>query len=191
MKKRNNQRGFALVETLICAVFVCAVFMLLIVNYYPLLGKVERYQNYDETENIYIAYHLISLIKKNTNFFNTTSVNSTNPLKIYSGNQTESDYLCNIFSENSKEQCVEFLKAANINKVYITNYSNESLKNKISELNVSRAFELYVKYMPTYKESAKTKEANYDRVIIEIKLHDDKTNKDISKYANYEVKVGV
>lgn len=191
MKKRNNQRGFALVETLICAVFVCAIFMLLIVNYYPLLGKVERYQNYDETENIYITYHLISLIKKNTSFFNTTSVNSTNPLKIYNGNQAESDYLCNIFTENSKEQCVEFLKAANINKVYITNYSNIPLKNKISELSVSRAFELYVKYMPTYQESAKTKETNYDRVIIEIKLHDNKTNKDIYKYANYEVKVGV
>lgn len=194
MKKRMNKKGFALVETMVCAVFVCAIFMMLITNYYPLLGKVERYQNYDETENKYMAYHLGKLIEKNTDIFKREP---NGYVEIFTD-------ICSNFSSMKKEQCNSFISLTNISKVYYTKYSIKDLKNNISNIECSRAFELYVKYMPTHQASStivntatgKTKEQEYNRIIIERRLVDEKNKKNgnkekvIYKYANIEVKVG-
>lgn len=194
MKKKMNNKGFALVETMVCAVFVCAIFMILISNYYPLLGKIQRYQNYDETESKYIAYHLSRLIEKNTNIFNREP---NGYVEVFSD-------ICSNFGALKKEQCNSFVKYANISKVYYTTYSTKDLKDHISSIDCSRAFELYVKYIPSHQATSsivddtthKTKEQEYNRLIIERKLVDEKnkkngnTEKVIYKYANVEVKVG-
>ena len=102
-------------------------------------------------------------------------------------------------SETEKENPPSTIsKLSNISKIYITNYSTKPLKNNIKNIqNVSRAFELYVKYMPSYEYSAgnyesgnsgPTKEAKLDRLIVERKIKDDKTGKNIYKYANYEIR---
>lgn len=204
MKRINNNRGFALVETLVVATFVLTIFVILIANYYPLFGKLDRYSNYDETENIYIAYHLVSIIKQNSTIFNSSPVNNTNPLVIYEGNEFDaennenSNYLCNYF-ETNKELCESFLNFSKINKIYITNYSSKPLKDKITTIsNISRAFELYVKYMPSHDNTknkidegkTESRETRLDRIIIERKLDDGVTGKKIYKYANYEVEIG-
>lgn len=199
MKKKINQKGFALVETLVVATFVLTIFVMLIANYYPLMGKMERYSNYDEVENIYIAYHLVNLVQENSTIFDNIPQASGNDytLVIYSGNKTDSNYLCNFLSQ--EEKCERYLKLAGINKIYVTNYSTEPLKNNIDTIsNVSRSFELYVKYISSYKNSATkfyegtagpTKEQKLDRVIIErkVKVDDDESGKYIYKYANYEI----
>ena len=201
MKKKIGQEGFALIETLIVATFVLSIFIVLIANYYPLMGKLERYSNYDETESIYIAYHLMNLIQDNSTIFNSipNATGNNYTLITYSGNKEDSNYLCelNTYTTN-KEQCERFVKLSNISKIYITNYSTKPLKNNIKNIqNVSRAFELYVKYMPSYEYSAgnyesgnsgPTKEVKLDRLIVERKIKDDKTGKNIYKYANYEIR---
>ena len=207
MKKIDNEKGFALIETLIVATFVLTIFVLLISNYYPMAGKLQRYSNYDEIDNTYIAYHTISLIQKNSHILDTPlellTDEKINELKIPSCIKNSSNKciliefnkdICNSFEFN-KEQCSKFIEFSGINKIFLTNYSLKPLKDNIDSISVSRAFELYLKYLPTHKNSANkiedgmTKEKALDRIIIEIKLHDDKTNKDIYKYANYEIKI--
>ena len=201
MKKRTNQKGFALVETLVCAVFVCAVFMLLIINYYPMLGKLQRYQNYDESENKYIAYHLSDLIKTNSTIFNDepTSVDGG----VYKITIFDKNTLCSSdkYKEEKQPQCNTFFDLANINKVYYTTYSTKDLKDHISDDSLeedslfSRAFELYVKYMPTHEATNASKGNDYRRIIVEREVIDVKSGKisgntkKVYKYANIEVKV--
>ena len=196
MKKKMNNKGFALVETMVCAIFVCAIFMLLITNYYPLLGKVQRYQNYDESSTKYIAYHLGKLIEKNTGIFKREP---SGYVEIFTASQ-----ICSNFTSSKQEQCNSFVSLANISKVYYTKYSTKDLKDHLGSINCSRAFELYAKYIPSYHASSsilntstnKTKEQEYNRLIIERKLVDEKNRKNgnkqkvIYKYANVEVKVG-
>lgn len=194
MKKRNNRRGFALVETLVCAVFVCTVFMLLIVNYYPMLGKLQRYQNYDETDSIYIANHLSTLIKNYSNILDDSVDFSQNNYVITYDENT----LCGNFEIMKQSQCEQFFKLARINRVYLVPYSLKDLKTELANAHVSRSFELYVKYMPSYKISANqnadgsniTNEEMYDRIIVERKIEDEKNeSRYIYKYANVKVKV--
>ena len=157
MKKISNQKGFALIETLVVATFVLTIFMLLIANYYPMMGKLERTSNYDETENIYIAYHTISLMKKNSKLLDkqleslTNSDITTQNLPICTKNSSNkcifieftASELCERFTTN-KEQCTQFTNTTNINRVFITNYATKDLKEKLKNMNVSRALELYV-----------------------------------------------
>lgn len=200
MKKISNQKGFALIETLVVATFVLTIFMLLIANYYPMMGKLERTSNYDETENIYIAYHTISLMKKNSKLLDkqleslTNSDITTQNLPICTKNSSNkcifieftASELCERFTTN-KEQCTQFTNTTNINRVFITNYATKDLKEKLKNMNVSRALELYVKYIPSHEHTKSEKESKFDRIIIERKLHDHKSDTDIFKYANYEI----
>ena len=201
MKKVINKKGFALVETLVCAVFVCAVFMLLIANYYPLIGKIQRYQNYDESENKYLAYHLSEMIKENSQIFNSQPESVNNGQ--YYITKFDKNKLCShaTYKEDKQQQCESFFDIAKINQVYYTTYSIKDLKDHISddtdsdEQRFSRAFELYVKYMPSHEATNSTKGSNYRRIIIERKIVDEKAGKIngndrvIYKYANIEVKV--
>lgn len=198
MEKVKNKNGFALVETLVCAVFVCAVFMLLIVNYYPMLGKIQRYQNYDNVEDKYIAFYLGQLIRENSDIFSSTPGNpeNGNTLTVFNTENNATD-ICDRFIHNS-EQCKSFISISNITHVFYTNYSTAALKNKIAEdadLHISRAFELYAKYMPTHSSLAnkkeigetRTRDEKYVRIIVERKLVDDKSGKNIYRYSNIEV----
>ncbi len=203
MKRVNNNSGFALIETLVVATFVLTIFVMLIANYYPMMGRLQRYSNYDETESIYTAYHTVALIQENSQLLD-------NPLENTSGNcdkkvsnkcilkTYDTNTICNEFIDPIKQQkCQKFIELANINKIYITNYSIESLKENINNIsNLSRSFELYVKYMPSHKNTSstiddgesKTREERLDRIIIQREIKDEKTGKSIYKYANYEIK---
>ena len=50
--KKNNKNGFVLVETLIVVVFVAAIFSIMFLNFYPLIGEYERRENYDDVEGV-------------------------------------------------------------------------------------------------------------------------------------------
>ena len=94
---------------------------------------------------------------------------------------------------NNKQYCQSFMDEANITRVYLTKYDTTSLKSKIKtdeSDDISRAFELYVNYMPTFTNSAASK-TGYYRIIVEIK-HDnvdsDKEDAYYYTYANIEVR---
>ena len=52
MKKINN-KGFALVETLIVSAFVVGIFSVMYANFYPMMGEYEKRENYDDISSIY------------------------------------------------------------------------------------------------------------------------------------------
>ena len=62
MKKVKNIKGFALVETLIGAIFVVVLFVMIFENYFPFIAKYERYENYDDLDSKYIAHYLREMI---------------------------------------------------------------------------------------------------------------------------------
>ena len=44
---KKNNKGFVLVETLVVTVFVAAVFSVIYINFYPLVGEYERRDFYN------------------------------------------------------------------------------------------------------------------------------------------------
>ena len=72
MLKMNN-KGFALVETLVAAVFIMAIFSIIYTNYYPIIGEYERRQLYDSIDDKYAAYWLKKIIQDNTVSFTATN----------------------------------------------------------------------------------------------------------------------
>lgn len=62
MKKVKNIKGFALVETLIGAIFVVVLFVMIFENYFPFIAKYEQYENYDDLDSKYIAHYLREMI---------------------------------------------------------------------------------------------------------------------------------
>lgn len=62
MKKLKGNKGFALVETIICALFVAAIFTLLFTQLYPISGNFEATEYFDDIETKYIAHYLRQII---------------------------------------------------------------------------------------------------------------------------------
>lgn len=63
MKKINN-KGFALVETLIVTAFVVGIFSVMYANFYPMMGEYEKRENYDDISSIYKANLFKKLIEE-------------------------------------------------------------------------------------------------------------------------------
>ena len=209
MKKlRNNNKAFALVETLIGALFVVAVFMVLFENYYPIVGKYERYENYDDLESKYIVHYLRQMIEADPN--KSSIINKIGSTGYYLFGATVQDgditttatpnELCTLLSLqgsfNNKQYCQNFIDEAKITKIFLSDYNTTTFKNAVKNHTlvsgseeISRAFELYVDYMPTFKNSASSK-SGYRRLIIEIKHENNDSSKegtDYYTYANIEV----
>lgn len=65
MKKKLNKKGFALVETLVCAMFVAIIFTIMFENYYPLIAKYRKAENYDDIDSKYITYYVRDFLYEN------------------------------------------------------------------------------------------------------------------------------
>ena len=63
--KKNNQRGFVLVEAIVVAVFVLSLFTFLFVNVVPLVGMYERRLNYDTIDGVYNACRRLYILTTN------------------------------------------------------------------------------------------------------------------------------
>lgn len=62
MGKVKNCNGFALVETIVCALFVASIFTLLFTQMYPLAGSYEATDYFDDIQTKYIAHYLKQII---------------------------------------------------------------------------------------------------------------------------------
>ena len=144
MKKMNN-KGFALVETLIVAVFVMGILTLLYTNIVPMMGEYEKRENYDNVNNVYKNY----LIKKMIQSYSSLNCSSNNIVKIY--DKTTGSTNCNQFSGDSK-YCSKLMDNLNVLKVYITKYKN--FTNTISD-NDPEVKE-YAKTLGTYNSKSTT-----------------------------------
>ena len=159
MKKVKNIKGFALVETLIGAIFVVVLFVMIFENYFPFIAKYERYENYDDLDSKYIAHYLREMITVDPLKDNIFAKLSGREYVIFDDNGTAQDdditnpspnELCTMLTTNNtfnnKQYCQSFMDEANITRVYLTKYDTTSLKSKIKtdeSDDISRAFELY------------------------------------------------
>lgn len=155
-----NQKGFALVETLIVSVFVMGIFTLLYTNYYPLIGEYEKRENYDSIEAVYRTDVIKKFIKINGTTL--TSSNLSTP-KVY--NSSNFCYFINDISK--REECKQLWKNLRVNSIILTEYNITSAKTAIkNNSNVSQEMKGYVEYLPNYK----TNTYNYHgRIIVEYK----------------------
>ena len=50
---KNNNSGFVLAETLVVTVFLMAIFVMIYINYLPLVGEYEKRETYDDVDGKY------------------------------------------------------------------------------------------------------------------------------------------
>ena len=148
MRKLNN-KGFALVETLIVSVFVMGIFTLLYTNYYPLIGEYEKRENYDSIEAVYRTDLLKRFINSNgvkNNVFNGLRVGD----KFYFYHNQ--DAFCNQL--NNLTECKTVWENLKINSILLTNYTINTVKANIKEnSNINNGMKEYVNYLPDYKNN--------------------------------------
>ena len=161
VKKRLNNRGFLLVETLIVSVFIMSVFALLYTNFFPLVGEYNRYRTYDTIESVYVAHwaRKIALRGLPDSVYQTAKnvgYVDVSDCSLYS--KSESITLCNAFKNVNQ-----------VSKIYLTSYSTVSFKNYVENTNsFARDFREYITYLPRYvNNTSKTPNQGYYRVIVE------------------------
>ena len=70
---KKNNKGFVLVETLVVTVFVAAVFSVIYINFYPLVGEYERRDFYDDLDSKYGAYWIKVFLQDDNYSFSSIS----------------------------------------------------------------------------------------------------------------------
>lgn len=203
--KKNNKNGFVLVETLIVVVFVAAIFSIIFLNFYPLIGEYERRENYDDVESKYGAYWVKKMIQE-SNWKDSESyygfINGTleYPKGVYVSIDNNSIENLPLNIEN-EEYYKKLFKKQNINAFIFTKYNLTDLKtlinNNMKENNkdysssypsISEGFKDYIKYLPNYTHESLN--GSKYRILIEFK-HDSpsKSNfigdEDITEYPYY------
>lgn len=186
--KKNNKNGFVLVETLVVVVFVAAIFSIIFLNFYPLIGEYERRENYDDVESKYGAYWVKKMIQESnyTVNYNTPGAApfNTYPYAIYR------DITCStIYSDDGekKSKCEEIYKKLGIEKSILTSYNLTNLKKGIAEYPTSTTetsyginliddnFRDYINYLPNYTHES-LNGAKY-RILVKFK-HDSPSKSD-------------
>lgn len=199
--KKNNKNGFVLVETLIVVVFVAAIFSIMFLNFYPLIGEYERRENYDDVESKYGAYWVKKMIQDSNYTVNYNNPHAT-PFNIYPYTIYRDITCSTIYSddEEKKSKCEEIYKKLGIEKSILAAYNLTNLKKGIAEFPTSTTgtsyginliddnFRDYINYLPNYTHES-LNGAKY-RILVKFK-HDSpkKSNfigdEDITEYPYY------
>ena len=210
MKKKMNNKGFALVETLVCSLFVVAIFLILFENYIPLMAKYNRTEKYDDLDSKYISFYIKTFIESDRkdhiqlihnklygkNIYQFRTINTPDPDIIAENNKPFELYT--LLIKENKQKCQDFIEEASITSIYLVDYNTKQIKTKVSDLNVSsvngvdisRPLQLYIESMPTYEATSETK-SGYKRLIIEIKhvkKNENNENEVYYTYSNIELR---
>ena len=139
--KRIKNRGFILVETLIVAVFVLAIFVFIYQNAVPLMGHYEKNKNFDDLDSTYAVILVRDML---IDYLDWEAIDLTNPDSLLrnvayldvSNCNNENIYLDSDFCNKLKET----LGIKNDNIIYLTRYnlrqvagdpSDEKIKEQI------------------------------------------------------------
>ena len=77
MLKLNN-KGFVLIETLVTAVFVMAIFSIIYANFYPIMAEYEKRESYDDLDSKYAVYWIKRIIQSNSVNFDANVTSDIN-----------------------------------------------------------------------------------------------------------------
>ena len=218
MKKiaKLNNKGFVLVETLIVAVAVAAIFSLVFKHFYPLMGEYERREDYDDIDSKYGTYWVKRLIQSDFyNFETNRNEITTNGYSLFSCDYISDPVkknMCNQLLVDLEVSCDDITSSNKIEKcdgtrlphIYITPYqlrnAPESLVNHTSvpDGNVkdviiddntqafSDGLKDYLLYLPDYSKVQSLNGANY-RIIIEYYRHRFDNEDDPADATSYEI----
>ena len=156
MKKRLNNKGFALVETLVCALFVVAIFVIIFENYLPIMAKYNRYEKYDDLDSKYLAFYVKTFIETDKASVINAVHDRVSGKLLYtfeactpekcggSSNPVPEDIkeidgevgafeLCTMLSVENRQKCQHFVDEANIKRIYLIDYTTTTLKSVVKD----------------------------------------------------------
>ena len=175
-KMKKNSKGFVLVETLVVTAFVAAVFSVIYINFYPLVGEYERRDFYDDLDSKYGAYWMKVFIQRGNFEFSSVSsaIQGEGQPGYYYGDVND---FCGHFPDgsNDKNFCFVMAERLHVDHVIITRYrlddsdgttANFKL-NVMNDTSVSESFRSYIEYLPDFIV-ASLNTARY-RVLVEFK----------------------
>lgn len=189
MKKFDN-KGFALVETLIVSVFVVSLFLIVFNNFYPLMSEYEKREVYDDIDGVYAAYWIKRLVEDSSLSIDDLSKYKKNDLspndcddfgnfpqklicqKVVNAYGIQSDYSGDDIIDKTKNQ----------NGIYIVDYNISRFKKMVNgdvpsinrgyySSHVEKFWGPYLNTLPDYSNPKNnTYDANF-RVIISMKRY--------------------
>lgn len=156
-KKKLNNGGFVLVETLVVSVFVMTIFSILYNNFFPLIGEYEKREVYDEVDAKYATYWFKRLIQDPDVKFTADNIAALAPGGSSAGYfKFDCDYLS--ASEEKMKVCKRLVNTSQVRvtddkpHIYITTYNLKDFKEKIETLSndMSGGMHRYVGNLPEY-----------------------------------------
>ena len=190
-----NSKGFVLVETLVVAVFVSAIFSVIYSNFYPIMGEYEKREAYDDIDSKYATFWFKRIIQSD-------SVNFTNIQNDITNNSYHEFNCSNDIVDSDVTAikiCNSLVTRLGVSHMYITNYKlgnrvDPNDKNNFKGLvdaNSSNVFSSglqdYVAYLPTYSKVPSLNGACY-RLVVE--FHNTRDGNDYWTYSTIEILKG-
>ena len=197
-----NSKGFVLVETLVVAVFVSAIFSVIYSNFYPIMGEYEKREAYDDIDSKYATFWFKRIIQSDSVNFTNIQNDITNNL--YHEFNCSNDIVDS--DVTAIKVCNSLVTRFGVEKMYITDYKLgnrdvSSDKNNFKDIvekndpNVfSSGLQDYVAYLPTYSKVPSLNGACY-RLVVEFHNTRDENDycinvcdryKELNLYRNYD-----
>lgn len=173
-----NSKGFVLVETLVVAVFVAAIFSVIYANFYPIMGEYEKREAYDDIDSKYATFWFKRIIQSDSVDFTNTNIQNDITNNSFHEFNCSNDIVAS--DVTAIKICNSLVTRFGVEKMYITDYklgnrvepnNKNNFKGKV-EANNSNVFSSglqdYVAYLPTYSKVPSLNGACY-RLVVEFK----------------------
>ncbi len=133
---KKNNKGFVLAETLVVTVFVMLIFTIIYANFYPILGKYQEREFFDDIDSKYNAYWIKRFLQDE----DILPIESWEVIKAHIDRYGGYEFTCNSLSESYeapyagcplirdrqyKEMVQSYFEIANVVHLYITKYNLE------------------------------------------------------------------
>ena len=177
--KKISDSGFVLVETIVVAVIVLAIFVMIYQNLIPAIGESETRLRYDDIDTVFAANTFKNLLASDNNFENIINNAKTN------GYIDITD--CNIYaSAENKNMCTTLKQEIGVkeeNGIYVISTTFDKI---LTIPNLPRGLNDYINYLD--KSNELKDRGGYtlimSRTVTFTSRHDENTTKDINYYAN-------
>lgn len=127
---KNNNKGFVLAETLVVTVFVMAIFTIIYLNFYPLLGKYQQRENYDDADSKLNAYWFKRFIQDETIVSATTWGRIKNEIEINGGYMFKCSTVehtdCSDITADYQDLFKTYMEETGCKKIIVTKYNLEA-----------------------------------------------------------------
>ena len=198
VKMKKNNKGFVLVETLVVTVFVAAVFSVIYINFYPLIGEYERRDFYDDLDSKYGAYWVKVFLQRSNFSFASSDTGITSRGYYY---WDSANNFCEEFPDGSSDRsfCFTMTDRLHVKSIIVTRYRLDgketatvaptiNFKQQVmTNTTIHEEFQSYIEFLPNYVVPS-LNGAKY-RVLVEFERVADSSEdaKTYYTYANMEV----